>query len=88
MTVGGCPGRKSTAAMEGAKVFPLAPLAGSLLLVFKMRVDGMKLYRFLRRPLPQSAETIGDWLVVIRLVSWLSLVSNSALVKRGMGRFS
>lgn len=43
-------------------------------------MDGLELYQLLRRPLPQSAESIGHWLWILQSVSWLSLVSNAGLL--------
>ena len=39
-------------------VFPLAPVAGVALLILEMRVDGLKLFQMVRRPLPLASANI------------------------------
>lgn len=61
-------------------VFPLAPLFGMLLLLVESRVDGLKVFEVLRRPLPVNAENIGNWILILQVLTWMSMVTNSALI--------
>merc|ERR1712187_9121 len=68
-------------------VFPLAPALGFVLLLVEIRVDGFKLFELVRRPLPVSAENIGNWIFVLQTISWLSLFSNAGLLAFTLGSF-
>lgn len=68
-------------------VFPLAPAMGFVLLLVELRVDGLKLFELVRRPLPRSAEGIGNWFNVIGAISWTSMFTNCGLVVYTLGAF-
>jgi len=68
-------------------VFPLAPTMGFILLLVELRVDGFKLFELVRRPLPRSAEDIGNWFYVIMAISWTSMFTNVGLVVFTLGAF-
>jgi len=68
-------------------VFPLAPTLGCILITTEIRVDGFKLFELVRRPLPINAEDIGYWYHVVAGISWLAMVTNSALVVYTFGSF-
>eukprot|EP00746_Dinoflagellata_sp_MGD_P136271 gnl/MRDRNA2_/MRDRNA2_70237_c0_seq1.p1 gnl/MRDRNA2_/MRDRNA2_70237_c0~~gnl/MRDRNA2_/MRDRNA2_70237_c0_seq1.p1 ORF type:complete len:1293 (+),score=231.25 gnl/MRDRNA2_/MRDRNA2_70237_c0_seq1:411-3881(+) len=68
-------------------VFPLAPLIAMLLLILEMRVDGLKLFVLVRRPMPHSADSIGGWLVILEVLSWFSVVFNALLLVSTFGTF-
>ena len=62
-----------------ASAFPLAPL---LILIFhylESLSDRYKLMNIYQRPLPETANGIGSWLGVLRIISILSVLSNIVL---------
>jgi len=61
-------------------IWPLAPLMAFLNNWFEARGDAFKIVRSCRRPLSQRAESIGPWLEALGFISWMSALSNSALV--------
>jgi len=61
-------------------VFPLAAVFGTALLLLELRVDGVKLYLVLRRPLPQNADSIGSWQEILNIMTWLSIATNAAMI--------
>lgn len=67
--------------------FPLAPLLTFILLVTEMRVDGFKLFTSVRRPLPYSAANIGNWYLVLDLISAISIATNAGLLVYTYGHF-
>lgn len=60
-------------------VFPLMPVLGMGLLLFEIRVDGLKIFEVVRRPLPVSVESIGNWLWVMHFLTCMAIFTNSAL---------
>eukprot|EP00746_Dinoflagellata_sp_MGD_P065690 gnl/MRDRNA2_/MRDRNA2_27342_c0_seq1.p1 gnl/MRDRNA2_/MRDRNA2_27342_c0~~gnl/MRDRNA2_/MRDRNA2_27342_c0_seq1.p1 ORF type:complete len:1226 (-),score=193.14 gnl/MRDRNA2_/MRDRNA2_27342_c0_seq1:114-3791(-) len=68
-------------------VFPLAPALGLLLMILEMRVDGLKLFHLLRRPWPRHTSSIGRWKFVLQTISWISIITNTALVVWAFGCF-
>ncbi|KAI9440392.1 DUF590-domain-containing protein [Lactarius indigo] len=61
-------------------IWPLAPVMALLNNVVEFRSDAFKLVTHFRRPLPKRTDTIGPWLDCLSLLSWLSALTNSALV--------
>lgn len=60
--------------------FPSAYLIGFGASIFKLQVDKEKLVRFMKRPLPQGAATIGNWLVILEVITFFGIFSNAGLV--------
>lgn len=60
-----------------ASLFPIGFLIGLLLVVLEVRVDGYKIHRLVRRPLPQRASSIGRWLPIIEFFSLAAVVTNA-----------
>jgi anoctamin-10 len=48
--------------------------------IVEFRSDAFKLVTHFRRPLPNRTDTIGPWLNCLSFLSWLSALTNSALV--------
>lgn len=48
--------------------------------IFELRSDAFKIVTHFRRPLPHRADTIGPWLSCLSFLTWLSALTNSALV--------
>ncbi|KAH9066519.1 DUF590-domain-containing protein [Lactarius vividus] len=61
-------------------IWPLAPVMALLNNVVEFRSDAFKLVTHFRRPLPKRTDTIGPWLDCLSFLSWLSALTNSALV--------
>ncbi|KAH9072296.1 DUF590-domain-containing protein [Lactarius deliciosus] len=61
-------------------IWPLAPVMALLNNVVEFRSDAFKLVTHFRRPLPRRTDTIGPWLDCLSFLSWLSALTNSALV--------
>ncbi|KAI0306043.1 calcium-activated chloride channel-domain-containing protein [Multifurca ochricompacta] len=61
-------------------IWPLAPVMALLNNVVEFRSDAFKIVTHFRRPLPKRIDTIGPWLDCLSFLSWLSALTNSALV--------
>ncbi|KAI9464472.1 DUF590-domain-containing protein [Lactarius psammicola] len=61
-------------------IWPLAPVMALLNNIVEFRSDAFKLVTHFRRPLPKRTDTIGPWLDCLSFLSWLSALTNSALV--------
>lgn len=61
-------------------IWPLAPVMALLNNIVEFRSDAFKLVTHFRRPLPNRTDTIGPWLNCLSFLSWLSALTNSALV--------
>lgn len=48
--------------------------------IVEFRSDAFKVVTHFRRPLPKRTDTIGPWLNCLSFLSWLSALTNSALV--------
>lgn len=48
--------------------------------IFEIQVDKLKLVYVSRRPIPTGASTIGTWLTVMEIVSFLSIFTNAGLI--------
>ncbi|KAF8267790.1 DUF590-domain-containing protein [Lactarius quietus] len=61
-------------------IWPLAPVMALLNNIVEFRSDAFKVVTHFRRPLPKRTDTIGPWLNCLSFLSWLSALTNSALV--------
>mmetsp|Transcript_3010 Transcript_3010/g.4457 ORF Transcript_3010/g.4457 Transcript_3010/m.4457 type:complete len:1007 (+) Transcript_3010:63-3083(+) len=58
--------------------FPIAPLLAVVNNFIEIRVDSMKILFYFRRPVPERASGSGPWLIVIQVLSYIMLVTNTA----------
>jgi len=61
-------------------VFPAAPILALLNNVIEFRLDASKLMSFTRRPHPKGTFDMGTWFSILNLISWVMVVSNTALI--------
>lgn len=61
-------------------VWPLAPLAALINNWIELRGDAVKICVDMRRPIPSRAESIGPWLLDLKLITWLSSIVVSSLL--------
>jgi hypothetical protein len=61
-------------------VFPAAPILALLNNVIEFRLDASKLMSFTRRPHPKGTFDMGTWYSILNLLSWVMVVSNTALI--------
>jgi hypothetical protein len=61
-------------------VFPAAPILALLNNVIEFRLDASKLMSFTRRPHPKGTFDMGTWYGILNLISWVMVVSNTALI--------
>jgi len=61
-------------------VFPLAPLFALLNNIIEFRLDASKLMSFTRRPHPRGTYDMGTWFPILNFISWVMVVSNTALL--------
>jgi len=43
-------------------------------------VDKIKILRLTRRPVPRGANTIGQWLLILKMISFLGVFFNAGLL--------
>lgn len=60
--------------------WPLAPLAAFVNNWLELRTDAAKICGATRRPVPRRVDTIGPWLDTLRLMCWLSSITNALLI--------
>lgn len=60
--------------------FPLAPLFALLNNIAEIRLDAYKMVTQSRRPLAERVEDIGAWYGILRIITYVSIVSNVSLV--------
>jgi hypothetical protein len=60
--------------------FPLAPLAAFVCNYIQLRIDSWKLCQTYRRPIAKSAEDIGQWYYTLEITSYISALTNAAVV--------
>lgn len=60
--------------------FPLTPLISLITNIFEMEVDKYKLLKLYKRPIPYGAKSIGSWMNVIEIISYLSIFTNLGLL--------
>lgn len=56
--------------------FPLAPVFALMNNIIEIRLDAYKLIATFRRPLAQTAQDIGAWLEILKVISYLSVITN------------
>ncbi|KAJ1968608.1 hypothetical protein H4R35_006380 [Dimargaris xerosporica] len=61
-------------------VWPLSPLAAVLNNWVELRSDAVKLCINVRRPVPQRVESIGPWLLNLKMLCWMASITNALLV--------
>ncbi|KIJ59796.1 hypothetical protein HYDPIDRAFT_118162 [Hydnomerulius pinastri MD-312] len=61
-------------------IWPLAPVMALLNNYIEARSDAFKIAVHTRRPIPVRTDTIGPWLESLSFLTWLSALTNSALV--------
>ncbi|KAJ3566882.1 hypothetical protein NP233_g6723 [Leucocoprinus birnbaumii] len=61
-------------------IWPLAPVMALINNVFESESDAFKLTVHYRRPIPTRTDSIGPWLDALSFLTWLSALTNSALV--------
>lgn len=61
-------------------IWPLGPLMAFLNNWLELRSDAFKITTHSRRPMPLRVDTIGPWLDSMAFISWLSALTNTALV--------
>ncbi|KRX07124.1 hypothetical protein PPERSA_09338 [Pseudocohnilembus persalinus] len=60
--------------------FPSSFIMAFISNIFEIQVDKLKFVAFTRRPLPQGACNIGTWLLILDLISFSAIFSNSGLI--------
>jgi len=60
--------------------FPLAPLIALIAGIIELRVDGYKLTDIVRRPLPSGSSGIGNWLQILRFLSFVGIFTNATII--------
>jgi hypothetical protein len=63
-----------------AACFPIAPIFALMNNIYEVRGDAFKLLMVYQRPIPLQAENIGVWEQIIKMISWLSVLTNSAYI--------
>lgn len=61
-------------------VWPLAPLAAMINNWIELRGDAVKICVDVRRPIPKRAESIGPWLIVMKIITWIASITVSSLL--------
>jgi len=61
-------------------VFPAAPFFALVNNFIELPLDAEKILGFMRRPRPQGAYDMGTWFFLLELLSWLMVITNTALV--------
>ena len=60
--------------------FPLAPLLAAANNYVEIRVDGFKLMRASRRPIPKGAEDIGTWAHIVEIMGTAAVITNGLIM--------
>jgi hypothetical protein len=61
-------------------VFPAAPFFALINNLIELPLDAEKILGFMRRPRPQGAYDMGNWFLLMELLSWFMVLTNTALV--------
>lgn len=56
--------------------FPLAPLFALLNNICEIRLDAYKMIAQARRPIAERVENIGAWFLILKVITYLSVMSN------------
>lgn len=59
--------------------FPLAPLFALLNNIAEIRLDAYKMVTQARRPLAENAKDIGAWYGILKVVTYMAVVSNVSI---------
>uniref|UniRef100_A0A914XQP7 Anoctamin n=1 Tax=Plectus sambesii TaxID=2011161 RepID=A0A914XQP7_9BILA len=60
--------------------FPLAPLFALFNNIVELRIDALKFVKETRRVLPERAANIGNWLDILKFVTYLSVLTNALFI--------
>lgn len=60
--------------------FPIVPMIALLINIFEIRVDAFKLTHLCKRPYPDPANSIGEWEIIIRTISFLGALTNTGII--------
>lgn len=60
--------------------FPIAYLLAFITNCVELQVDKLKMLKFKRRPIPESAADIGTWFFIIDFISFVGIFTNSGLI--------
>ncbi|CAD8105641.1 unnamed protein product [Paramecium primaurelia] len=60
--------------------FPSCYILAFVSNIIEIQVDKFKLIRVSRRPFPQGAATIGNWLIILEVITFFGIFSNSGLI--------
>ncbi|XP_037032608.1 anoctamin-4 isoform X2 [Bradysia coprophila] len=60
--------------------FPLAPLFALLNNIAEIRLDAFKMVTQARRPLAERVEDIGAWFGILRIITYIAVVSNAFVI--------
>lgn len=60
--------------------FPLAPLFALLNNIAEIRLDAFKMVTQARRPLAERVEDIGAWFGILRIITYVAVVSNAFVI--------
>ena len=61
-------------------VFPLGFLVALIWNILELQTDKAKMLKYIQRPVPVSENTIGTWLSILELSTYIAICSNSAIV--------
>ena len=60
--------------------FPVSFLLAFVTNVAEIQVDKLKLTKFSRRPFPQGASNIGNWLIILEVITFFGIFCNAGLI--------
>ncbi|XP_017778600.1 PREDICTED: anoctamin-1 isoform X2 [Nicrophorus vespilloides] len=60
--------------------FPLAPLFALINNIFEMRLDGKKMLKYFRKPVPKRVKDIGVWYPIMNTIGRISVVTNAFII--------
>ncbi|XP_065366433.1 anoctamin-6 isoform X2 [Calliphora vicina] len=60
--------------------FPLAPLLALINNIFEVRLDAIKMLKFIRRPIAQRANDIGVWMGIMTVVTKIAVASCAMII--------
>ncbi|CAD8114697.1 unnamed protein product [Paramecium sonneborni] len=56
--------------------------------ILKIQVDKLKFLKFVRRPFPEGASSIGNWLIILDIITFLGIFVNAGLIVFTSGFFT
>ncbi|CAD8200754.1 unnamed protein product [Paramecium pentaurelia] len=60
--------------------FPACYILAFIQNVLKLQVDKYNFFNYSRRPFPQGASSIGNWLIIFEMISFLAIFTNAGLI--------